>query len=116
MKNNFFKFKEFILGSDLSGKAWQNMIRGIIKQESPSMDTSLNKAFLDILFCDTNCDIPGGFGQHLAARNIQHGRDHGLPSYTKYRDFCDLPALLCLLEALQKWEMEMALLVQHLVV
>ena len=92
------------------------MIRGIIKQESPSMDTSLNKAILDILFCDTNCDIPGGFGQHLAARNIQHGRDHGLPSYTKYRDFCDLPALLCLLEALQKWEMEMALLVQHLAV
>lgn len=29
----------------------------------------------------------------LAAQIIQHGRDHGIPGYVKWREFCGLPAV-----------------------
>jgi peroxidase len=90
LKHNFFQFEEFVIGSDASGKAWQNLLLGLTKQQSPSMDTTISKNILDFLFCKDNCQIPGGFGQDLAARNIQRGRDHGLASYVKFRQFCNL--------------------------
>merc|ERR1719233_1886773 len=93
VKDTFSQFEEFNIGSDLSGKAWQNMVRGIIEQESPRMDASINKAVLNFLSCGEDCEIPGGFGQDLAARNIQRGRDHGLQPYTKYRVKCNLTDL-----------------------
>ena len=58
IKDTFFEFEEFNIGTDLSGKAWQNMARGIIEQESPEMDASINNAVLDFLFCGEDCEIP----------------------------------------------------------
>ena len=90
LKDNFFKFEEFVIGSDMSGKSWQNLLEGILKQPSPDMDASMSNNVLDFLFCGENCNLPGGFGQDLAARNIQRGRDHGIPPYTKFRQICNL--------------------------
>jgi len=93
IKDTFFRFEEFVIGSDLSGKAWKNMVRGIVEQKSPMMDASINNAVLDFLYCEENCDVPGGFSEDLAARNIQRGREHGLQPYTKYRESCGLTGL-----------------------
>jgi len=47
------------------------------------------KPVTNYLFCE-ECQINGGHGQDLIARNIQRGRDHGIPGWIKYRQFCRL--------------------------
>ena len=90
LHQHFFTFDEFVLGTDKSGKGWQNMMDGLQYQESPKMDASVANNVRDFLFCNGNCSLPGGHGQDLAARNIQRGRDHGLQPYLKFREFCNL--------------------------
>ena len=90
IKDNFFKSEDFVIGADLKGRAWQNVLVGSSGDRSPDPDSIFSQTITDFLFCGENCELASGFGQDLIARNIQRGRDHGIPGYVEFRRFCDL--------------------------
>ena len=63
------------------------ILLGMMGNESEAFDTRFAEAIARHLF------IPMGQGglADLSAINIHRGRDHGLPPYTKWRQFCGFP-------------------------
>ena len=60
---------------------------GLANQKAPACDLQVNNAVRNKLF--TNADKDKRTGD-LAARNIQRGRDHGIPGYDKLRKVCGM--------------------------
>ena len=71
----------------------EKVMFGLVGNKSEEVDTEFAFSIARRLFVR-----PGSNVYHdLTARNIQRGRDHGLPTYGKYRHWCGLPKILSLI-------------------
>jgi len=70
---------------DLFKAGWlDGYVLGLANQVAQAMDDSVTGEVTNHLF-----EEPGdGFGLDLISLNLQRGREHGIPSYNKYREFC----------------------------
>ncbi len=64
------------------------ILNGLIRQHSQAYDGEIHTDMTNHLFKTAEF-----VGSDLAARNIQRGRDHGLPSYHAFRQYCNLQDL-----------------------
>ena len=60
------------------------MMKGLVSQPSQSFDRHVSEDLTNHLFANVDGRSVGRAGQDLVARNIQRGRDHGLPSYVAF--------------------------------
>ena len=66
------------------------IVRGLLKDPIMKIDRHFSTDVSQHLF-ETTDDFGRPFHFDLVAINIQRGRDHGLPAYVKFREFCGLP-------------------------
>ena len=64
-----------------------SMLRGIIGMHSQTRDPFIAKELTTQLFTE---EAPTGIGEDLMSLNVQRGREHGLPGYNTFREWCGL--------------------------
>ncbi|KAL4216725.1 hypothetical protein ACF0H5_024448 [Mactra antiquata] len=66
-----------------------SLARWMVRHDGVKSDGLFSKGVRDLLFFDRASFA----SEDLAAMNIQRGRDHGIPSYNRWRQFCQLPVI-----------------------
>ena len=60
------------------------ILRGLLEEKSREVDEFVNRVLTTQLFAPSDKSL----GQDLAARNIQRGREHAIPSYREFQQYC----------------------------
>lgn len=77
-------YKPFNLYED---NAIDDIFRGLTKSHAQAEDVHVISDMTNKMFMNSS----SGMGLDLVSQVIQQGRDHGLPGYVKWREFCGLP-------------------------
>ena len=91
------KFKQYELGQNFfnltnydfeNGLGYEMILTGLMRQKAHSFDRFVTEEVTNRLFANAMPIVTGGpipgVGGDLISRNIQRGRDHGLPSYAAF--------------------------------
>merc|ERR1740137_300478 len=75
----------------------EQLVAGLIGQKSQALDRFISEDVTNFLFMEfgenTGINKKRNFGGDLVSRNLQRGRDHGLPGYNKYRSLCGMKSI-----------------------
>ncbi|TRY80461.1 hypothetical protein TCAL_10485 [Tigriopus californicus] len=85
VKDTFFDLTQYHKDN---GLGMERLLNGLLNQDAQAFDRFVADDVTNFLFQNNN----GGIGQDLIARNIQRGRDHGIPGYNDWREFCNMPS------------------------
>merc|ERR550532_2068610 len=89
----FWRLSDLFNGKKFNGNHLidiEPMILGLLNQNAQKVDGSFANEISDHLFQEHSPKRQTQFGGDLVARNIQRGRDHGLPDYNTFRKICNL--------------------------
>ncbi|RMZ96965.1 chorion peroxidase isoform X1 [Brachionus plicatilis] len=86
LRHAYFKANPFY---DADQGGMESIVRGLVKDPVMKVDRWFTKEISNHLF-ETNDDMGRPFHFDLISINIQRGRDHGVPGYIEFRDFCRL--------------------------
>ena len=89
----FWRLSDLFNGKKFNGKTMldiEPMILGLLHQNAQKVDGSFADELTNHLFTEHSPKRHTHFGGDLVARNIQRGRDHGIPDYNTFRKICNL--------------------------
>ena len=78
LSENFFNLEKYHADS---GLGMEKILMGLVTQAAQTNDRFVTEEVTNLLFPEEGAD----FGGDLVARNIQRGRDHGIPPYIEFR-------------------------------
>jgi len=87
LKDNYFTNYNAGTSDDFSPESYAKILAGLTIGPCQHFDRYVTSGLRNFLY---NVQGQNNYGDDIAARNIQRGRDHGLPGYFAYRKYCGL--------------------------
>lgn len=87
----------FFNSTTVNNHGVEPLLLGLVGNISEKVDKHLTKEITEHLF-----QLGNKHGENLAALNIQRSRDHGLPGYNAYREFCGIQVAASFQETLNE--------------